>query len=84
MQHDKDNNCYYCGYGPQNLSPNWSNGHSGICFSTHSDDPPENAKNKKEWQKFKILSHETPNCKAMYITARKASQKSYYTQNAMR
>ena len=56
MQHDNNNNCNYCGYGPQNLSPNWSKDHSGICSLTHSDDSPENAKNKKEWQKFKNLS----------------------------
>jgi hypothetical protein len=55
MQHDKDNNCYYCGYGPRHRSPNWSKGHSGICCITHSDDPPENAKNKDEWRKFKRL-----------------------------
>ena len=55
MQYDKDNNCHYCGYGPQHRSPNWSNEHSGICSITHSYDPPENAKNKDEWRKFKRL-----------------------------
>jgi len=55
MRHDKDKNCYYCGYGPQHRSPNWSNAHPGICCVTHADDPPENAKNKVEWLKFKLL-----------------------------
>ena len=55
MQHDKDDNCYYCGYGPQNRSPVWSNTHPGVCCVTHSDDPPENAKNKNKWRKFKEL-----------------------------
>ena len=55
MQHDRYNNCHYCGYGPQNRSPNWSNGHPGVCCVTHSDDPHENAKNKNEWRKFKRL-----------------------------
>lgn len=55
MQHDIFGNCNYCGYGPQYRSPNWSKGHSGICCITHSDDPPENAKNKDEWRKFTRL-----------------------------
>jgi hypothetical protein len=55
MQHDKDNNCHYCGYGPHHRSPNWSNEHPGVCCVTHSDDPPENAKNENEWRKFKRL-----------------------------
>ena len=55
MQHDKDDNCYYCGYGPQHRSSNWSNEHSGVCSLTHADDPPENATNKNEWRKFKRL-----------------------------
>ena len=55
MQHDKDNNCHYCGYGPHHRSPIWSNEHPGVCCVTHMDDPPENAKNENEWQKFKKL-----------------------------
>ena len=55
MQHDIFGNCNYCGYGPQHRSPNWIKGHSGICGLTHSDDPPENAKNKDKWQKFKKM-----------------------------
>ena len=53
MQYDKYNNCFYCGYGPQHRSPNWCNEHPGVCCVTHSDDPPENAKNETEWRKFK-------------------------------
>ena len=56
MQYDKDNNCHYCGYGPQyRLHPNWSNEHPGVCCVTHADDPPEKAKNENEWRKFKRL-----------------------------
>jgi hypothetical protein len=53
MQYDKDNNCHYCGYGPQHRSPDWGKGHLGVCNLTHSRDPPENAKNETEWRKFK-------------------------------
>ena len=55
MQHDKDSNCYYCGYGPQNRSPTWSNWHPGICCVTHSNDPPEKAHNKTKWREYKKL-----------------------------
>ena len=55
MQHDISDNCYYCGYGPQHRSPVWSTGHLGVCTITHADDPPENAKNKDKWRKFKML-----------------------------
>jgi hypothetical protein len=55
MQYDKNNNCHYCGYGPQYRSPNWSNEHPGVCCVTHAYDPPEKAKNENEWRKLKKL-----------------------------
>ena len=59
MQHDKDNNCHYCGYGPHHRSPIWSNEHPGVCCLSHMDDPAENAKNENEWRKFKKLARKS-------------------------
>ena len=51
MQHDKDDNCYYCGYGPQNRSPLWNKGvHK--CKSSHIYDTIGKAKNVQKWEMF--------------------------------
>jgi hypothetical protein len=68
MQHDIFGNCNYCGYGPQHRSPNWGKGHADTCCLTHSYDPPENAKNKEEWRKFKRLPRNFNSGGGMTIT----------------
>jgi hypothetical protein len=51
MQHDKDGNCYYCGWGPQNRSPLWDKGvHK--CKSSHMEDSIIRAKNVQKWRMF--------------------------------